>query len=134
VSENKGTIVLVDDDQRILLTVGDCLQLDGYTVIRLDSAEKCLKELKRTTPDLLIVDLGMPGKGGIALINDLCGPDRRLSHPVLVFTAHNATEAFFKDTPIDGFVRKTDGPDVLLREVRRVIAAHRGAAPASAAG
>ena len=126
-SGSEATIVLVDDEPAILMTVGDRLQSHGYSVTRVASAEECLRVLKTMNPDLLIVDLGMPGKGGLELINEICGPDRRLAYPVLVLTAHAGMKEFFRDTPVDGFVLKTDGPDVLIREVKRIIALRRTA-------
>jgi DNA-binding response OmpR family regulator len=124
-SNAKGTVLLVDDDPAILLTIGDELASDGYNVVRAETAEQCLLRLKTVKPDLIILDLAMPGMGGLSFLRQISRADGSLPHPVLVFTARSELDQFFTDTRVDGFLAKTCEPGELLHEVARVIQKHR---------
>src|SRR5690606_20007412 len=50
-------ILVVDDDEGLLFLMADALRADGYDVTVADSAEAAKAEVKRRTPDLLILDL-----------------------------------------------------------------------------
>jgi CheY-like chemotaxis protein len=124
---SKGLIALVDDDPAILLTVGDQLESQGYAVVKAESAEQCLQVLRNTHPDLIILDIAMPGAGGLSFLSDILLPTGMLKYPVLVFTARAELDGFFDQTPVDGFLPKTCDPDRLLNEVERIIAKRRKA-------
>ena len=57
-------IMIVDDEEDILYTVGKMLEMDGYTVIKAENGEQCLEKLKNETPDLVLLDIMMPGLDG----------------------------------------------------------------------
>ena len=118
-------ILLVDDDPAILLTVGDQLRFEGYTVIKAASAEQALANLAADPPDLIVLDVSMPGIGGLAFLRQITDTDGSLKHPVLVFTARAELDQFFKDTQVSGFLPKTADPSVFSAEVARLIAEHR---------
>jgi len=115
-------ILLIDDDPAILMTVGDRLALEGYGVVKAASAREGLDAVARTPPDLIILDISMPGTSGLAMLKDLTDANGTLRYPVLVLTARANMEEFFAQTNVDGFVAKASDPNQLLREVRRVLA------------
>jgi CheY-like chemotaxis protein len=117
----RRTILLVDDDPAILLSVGDKLQFEGYTVVKAASAESAIAELKTLRPDLIILDISMPGIGGMAFLNQISEVAGRLRFPVLVFTARAELDQFFSQTSVDGFLPKTTEPDTLMKEVEHII-------------
>jgi CheY-like chemotaxis protein len=124
-SAHKGNILLVDDDPAILLTVGDQLRSEGYIVTRAENAERGLACLASFRPDLIILDIRMPGMGGIGLLKQMANPGGSLRYPVLVFTARVEMDEFFTHTSVDGFLSKTSDPAALLKEIERIIAKHR---------
>jgi DNA-binding response OmpR family regulator len=117
-------ILLIDDDPAILMTVGDRLALEGYGVAKAASAREGLDAIARTPPDLIILDISMPGVSGLAMLKDLTDANGALRYPVLVLTARANMEEFFAQTNVDGFVAKASDPNQLLREVKRVLAKH----------
>lgn len=116
----KATILLVDDDPTILITIGDALQFKGYKVITAASAEQASSQLAQSRPDLIILDISMPGMGGMGFLKTLSGADGTIQYPVLVFTARAALNSFFAGLGVEGFLTKTETPERLLEEVQRI--------------
>jgi CheY-like chemotaxis protein len=122
---DKGTILLVDDDPAILLSVGDQLTFEGYEVIKASTAEQALDKLTSQTPDLIILDISMPGVGGMGFLKEISQPGGGMKYPVLVFTARAELNTFFSETNVDGFLPKIVDPDTLLQEVAHIIQKRR---------
>jgi CheY-like chemotaxis protein len=117
----KGTILLVDDDPAILLSVGDQLAFEGYTVVKASTAEQALSLLPDSEPDLIILDVSMPGIGGLGFLKDISGSAGLMKYPVLIFTARAELDSFFANTSVEGFLPKIVDPETLLKEVDHII-------------
>lgn len=120
----KSTILLIDDDTNLLLTLSDFLSFEGYNIATADSGEQGLKRLKSITPDLIILDMSMPGMGGMGFLNEIADDGGSPKHPVLVLTARANMEEFFEDMAVDGFISKPCEPNALLDEVSRILLLH----------
>ena len=57
-------IMIVDDEPDILFTVGQMLEISGYEVIKAVDGDDCLKKLNEIRPDLVLLDIMMPGMSG----------------------------------------------------------------------
>ncbi len=57
-------IMIVDDEKRILQTIGRVLEKGGYEIMVADSGEKCLEILENEKPDLILMDAMMPDMDG----------------------------------------------------------------------
>ena len=125
---NPARILFVDDEPHIQLVVGDQLRLEGHEVVAATSGEEALQALKLTPPDLIILDISMPGMTGLALLKKLSGPDGKPRYPILVFSARANMEQFFTSTGVEGFLAKTSDPGQLVAEVRRILLKTRGSA------
>ena len=97
----KKTILLIDDDTSLLVTLSDFLRFEGYDVTTADSGEQGLKRLKTLEPDLIILDMSMPGMGGIGFLKEISVVGKP-KHPVLVLTARANMAEFFADIDVDG--------------------------------
>jgi DNA-binding response OmpR family regulator len=82
------TILLVDDDARLREIVGMALEGEGYGVRTVGSAEDAVDVLGRTDPDLLILDVMLPGKDGFELCREI---RKRSPVPILMLTAKTDT-------------------------------------------
>ena len=57
-------IMIVDDEEDIRVSVGQIFEVSGYEVIKAEDGNDCLNKLERTIPDIVILDIMMPGLNG----------------------------------------------------------------------
>ncbi|MBM4144222.1 MAG: response regulator [Lentisphaerae bacterium] len=119
--EAKKTILLIDDDTSLLVTLSDFLSFEGYRVVIADSGEEGLKRLAHTRPDLIVLDMSMPGMGGVGFLKAISTPEGKPRYPVLVLTARANMAEFFANVDVDGFVAKPCDPGDLLLEISRIV-------------
>jgi len=118
---NKRKLLLVDDDPSLLETLGDFLRFEGYEVACSPSGEDALVKLRSFQPDLIILDMGMPGMGGVGFLDRITNPDGSTLLPVLVLTARSSMAEYFADKKIAGFLAKPCAPSDLLTEVGQAL-------------
>jgi RNA polymerase sigma factor (sigma-70 family) len=119
-------IYLVDDDPSFLRALSRRLRGDGYEVECFDSAEEFLRRHRSDIPGCAVLDLQMPGPGGLELQETLAQADDPL--PVVFLTAHGdvpSSVRAMKGGAVD-FLRKPVRGDDLLNAIRLALA--RGAA------
>ncbi len=119
-------ILVVDDEPQILRALGTNLRARGYDVDLAATGETALDLAARKHPDLVILDLGLPGIDGVEVIRGLRGWTRV---PIVVLSVREreADKVAALDAGADDYVTKPFGMDELLARLR---AALRRAAPA----
>ena len=119
-------ILVVDDEPQILRALGTNLRARGYDVDLAPTGENALELAARKHPDLVILDLGLPGIDGVDVIRGLRG---WTSVPIVVLSVREreADKVAALDAGADDYVTKPFGMDELLARLR---AALRRAAPA----
>ncbi len=60
----KKTIMVVDDEPSLIELVKAILEAEGYSVVSASSGKECLEKLKKTKPDLILMDMMMPSMSG----------------------------------------------------------------------
>jgi len=120
-NQEKRKILLVDDDTSLLVTLSDFLRYEGYDVITAESGEQALKKLTEMIPDVIILDMSMPGMGGVGFLKNISTTAGKPNYPVLVLTARANMAEFFANVEVDGFVAKPCAPSDLLMEVGRIL-------------
>jgi two-component system KDP operon response regulator KdpE len=118
-------VLVVDDEPQILKTLDLNLAARGYVVDLAATGEAALDLAAQKPPDLVVLDLGLPGLDGIKVVESL----RRWSRvPILVLSAREteAAKVAALDAGADDYVTKPFGMDELVARVR---AALRRAAP-----
>jgi DNA-binding response OmpR family regulator len=88
----EAKVMVVDDDVHLLAALQVILQPWGFQVTTLDDPEKFWEVLETTCPDLLILDVEMPGYSGIELCLAVRNDVRWSKLPVLFLTAHSESE------------------------------------------
>jgi DNA-binding response OmpR family regulator len=88
----EAKVMVVDDDVHLLAALQVILQPWGFQVTTLDEPEKFWEVLETTCPDLLILDVEMPGYSGIELCLAVRNDLRWSKLPVLFLTAHSESE------------------------------------------
>lgn len=81
------TILLVDDNATNLKLAADVLMLEGYSTVKALDANEALRLLEGLQPDLILMDLAMPGMDGLALTRLLKADPRYHDIPIVALTA-----------------------------------------------
>jgi DNA-binding response OmpR family regulator len=91
-SENlSGSILVADDDPEILALVSRRLAKRGYTVHEAQDGLQALAEARAKLPDLIVLDVMMPGKSGWEVAKELRGDPKTKDIAILVLTAIGQT-------------------------------------------
>lgn len=64
-------VLVVDDSKTELMFISDLLQKNGFQVSTADGAEEAMQRLAKDTPDLILLDIVMPGKNGFQLARSI---------------------------------------------------------------
>lgn len=117
---SQKTILVVDDEPDIVLTVRLALELEGYRVVSVGTGEDALEVLQREKPDVMLLDLRLPGIDGFAVLERL--PDD--NPPVIVLSAHasGGTVRRALEMGCRDFITKPFKPDQLTAKIRSVLA------------
>jgi DNA-binding response OmpR family regulator len=126
---NAARILIVDDEPNVRLVFRTALESAGYDSSTAEDGEAALKALHDDPVDLILLDLQMPGLGGMEVLQRL--RDEGFNIPVVIITAYgsvpNAVQAL-KLGAID-FLSKPLSPGALRRVVAEVILRHAVAKP-----
>jgi two-component system, OmpR family, KDP operon response regulator KdpE len=110
-------ILVVDDERQIRRALKDALVDEGYTVVTAESGEEAVRAVEEAPPDLIVLDLGLPGMSGL----EVCRAIRPHSRaPILVLSARTTErdKVAALDQGADDYLTKPFGMDELLARVR----------------
>ncbi len=113
-------ILVVDDEPLIVEMVEESLSEEGYTIVKAYSGEQALEKLEHELPDLVILDLMLPGMDGYEVCRQM-QRDARFNHiPVIMLTAKTGVgdRVAGYDQGADDYITKPFETDELLRRVR----------------
>ena len=113
-------VLVVDDDPRILRTLEVNLRARGYEVDLANTGEMALQVAARRHPDVVILDLGLPGMDGLDVVRGLRG---WTSVPIVVLSGRGTESAKVEalDLGADDYVTKPFGMDELLARMRAAL-------------
>ncbi|WP_373501189.1 response regulator [Desulfococcus sp.] len=116
-------ILVVDDEEDILELVRYNLAREGFEVICADTGEKALKLASDAVPDLIVLDLMLPGINGIEVAKILKNADKTRHVPIIMLTARGeeADVVLGLEVGADDYVTKPFSPRILNARVRAVI-------------
>jgi CheY-like chemotaxis protein len=83
-----SVILVVEDNEANQLLVQAVLELEGYRVELAGSAPEALDQLRASAPDLILMDIQLPGEDGLALTRQLKANPTTAAIPVVALTAH----------------------------------------------
>jgi DNA-binding response OmpR family regulator len=113
-------ILIVDDDRPSLKMTAFLLREEGYTVFTADNGQEALRMIDEKQPDLLVLDVMMPGMDGWEVTRNL---RRTTNLPILILSAKGETSdrVFGLDLGADDYLAKPFEPSELLARVRAVL-------------
>ncbi len=122
-------ILLVDDDALMRRSLAFNLEQAGYRTSTAGSAEDGLNLVRRDLPDLILLDIGLPGMDGLDALRDF---QRQADTPVIFVTARRREldQALGLELGADDYVTKPFDMNVLLARIKAVLRRVERAAPA----
>ena len=117
------SILIIEDEADIRELVVYNLEREGYVVRQADSAETAEKRIAKHVPDLILLDLMLPGKDGVTFCRELRADERIRHVPVIMLTARSEAidEVTGLEVGADDYVTKPFSPRVLLARIRAVL-------------
>ena len=122
-STHKGTILVIDDEPDLLELVEFNLKKDGYEVIVAKNGQSGLEIAQKHVPDLIILDLMMPGLDGLEVCRQLRSDSRTRQIPMIMLTAKSAEADRIVGLELgaDDYVTKPFSPRELVARVRALL-------------
>jgi two-component system, OmpR family, alkaline phosphatase synthesis response regulator PhoP len=116
-------ILVVDDEGDILELIRYNLAKEGYRVTCVPTGEEAVRKVREDVPDLIVLDLMLPGADGLQICRELKGQPGTSQIPILILTAkaEDADIVLGLELGADDYVTKPFSPRVLLARVRAVL-------------
>ncbi|MCK4538353.1 MAG: response regulator transcription factor [Candidatus Krumholzibacteria bacterium] len=116
-------ILVVDDEEDIQELVSYNLEHNGYKVTRADTGEDAVKLARDRSPDLVLLDLMLPGIDGLEVCRILKQDDRTSGIPIVMLTAKGDESDVVAGLELgaDDYISKPFSPKVMLARVRAVL-------------
>ena len=121
----KGTILVVDDEPKIVKQARDYLEKEGFRVVVATDGQEALAAARHEQPDLIVLDLNLPEMDGLEVCREL----RRWSDvPIIMLTARveEADRLIGLELGADDYITKPFSPRELVARVRAVLRRVRG--------
>ena len=119
-------ILIVDDNPVNLKLATDVLEMEGYAIEKAVDAEQAQEMLKSATPDLILMDIALPGMDGLTLTRKLKADERLKDVPVVAMTAFamKGDEQKARDAGCDGYITKPIDTRKLPQQVAAYLLPH----------
>ena len=120
-----NTVLIIDDDDQLRVSFERLLKEDGFSVETAPSGEVGLNLIKSQAPDLVILDMRLPGMNGLETFKRINAMDPKL--PVIIMTAFGTTETAIEATKMGAFdyiLKPFDIPE-MLSIIRQALEAAR---------
>lgn len=116
-------VMLADDHILMREGIRQLLEFDGSisVIAEASDGEECLVELLKNKPDVLLLDINMPKKNGIEVLEEI--KKKNIDVKVLILTVHNETEYLLKavDIGVDGYILKDSESAELKKAINAVM-------------
>jgi len=125
------TILVVEDDPNQCLLYANEIRAAGYDVITAHDGREALEVVEKARPDLVVMDVSMPGIDGIEAMSRMLAKDHKL--PIILNTAYATYRESFRSWSADAYVVKSSDLTELKTTIKKVLESRsRPAAPAGA--
>lgn len=115
------SILIVDDEKAVLKINEEILQRNGYTVITAKNGEDGIIKYSENFPDLVLLDIGMPGIGGIKSLQEMMGVDTKAKVVIMSGYSENRSIEEARKLGAKAFLQKPYHITELLNTIRSVL-------------
>lgn len=112
-------ILIADDDTNLALLYEQELSDEGYAVQVVHDARAAIEQVQQNPPDLLVLDIRMPGMDGIEALNKILGINNQL--PVILNTAYSNHKDNYLTWSADAYVVKSSDLTELKEAIRNIL-------------
>ncbi|MCI0521677.1 MAG: response regulator [Chloroflexi bacterium] len=119
-----SNILYVEDNPENRLLVRRILQAEGHIIQEAGSAAQALESIHRTPPDLILMDINLPGMDGYALTSQLKAIPSLAHVPIIALTANvmKGDRERTINAGCDGYIQKPVDVDTLPQQIERFLA------------
>ncbi len=116
-------VLVVDDEPNILLSLEFLMQQAGFEVSTAADGETALERINQNCPDLLLLDISLPGISGFEVLETLRSAPRTRRLPIIMLTAHGREVEKEKGMALgaDDYVTKPFSTQQLVERVRQLL-------------
>ena len=118
-------ILIVEDDPNQSVLYEEALRGEGYEVIRAGDGRDALSMVEADRPDLVVMDISMPGMDGIEAMSRMLAKDHKL--PIILNTAYSAYRDNFRSWSADAYVVKSSDLTELKQTIESVLNSRKSA-------
>ena len=116
-------VMLVDDHMLMREGIRQLLEFDGtiQVIAEASDGEECISKLVEVQPEVLLLDINMPKKNGIEVLEEI--KNRNINVKVLILTVHNEIEYLLKavDIGVDGYILKDSESSELKKAINVLV-------------
>lgn len=118
--DNYGTILLVEDDSSLAQWVAEYLVEQGYTTQICTRGDQVIEQVKKLNPDLILLDIMLPGQDGISVCREL---RQFYQRPIIMLTARNdeMDEVIGLEVGASDYIMKPVRPRALLARIKAAL-------------
>jgi two-component system cell cycle response regulator DivK len=116
-------VLIAEDNPVNRELIPELLELRGYTVLEACDGQQALQTIEQAQPELLLLDVGMPGLDGFAVIRRIRENYQQARLPVVAITAYamQGDRERILNSGFDGYLSKPVNPSALTEEIDRVL-------------
>lgn len=114
-------ILVIDDSRLVAVMLQDGLQHEGYEVMTAANGREGLGKVAEGSPDLIILDVQMPGMSGYEFMHEMARMGGRCDIPVLMLTADEASGDLGMEQGIKGYFQKPVNISDLAQKVKECL-------------
>ncbi|KDE38422.1 Response regulator receiver protein in cluster with DNA polymerase III epsilon subunit [Nitrincola lacisaponensis] len=116
-------VLVVDDEPNILLSLEFLMEQAGFNVTTAEDGETALQRINDTEPDLVLLDISLPGISGFDVLEQLRQDARFTRLPVIMLTAHGREVEREKGMALgaDDYITKPFSTQTLVQKVRTLL-------------
>ena len=122
-------VLIADDEEIARLTLAEILRLEGYDIEVVDNGDSAVQALKDHPFDVLILDLKMPGKGGMDVLAEMV--DNQPDLAVIVFTAYGTMDSAIQAIKykVHDYILKPADPELVLDSIETALVKKQKSTP-----